>query len=473
MSAARRAKAWRTGLLLSPKGDPRRSLANVMHVLALHPNWTGVLAYDEFAQCVITRGAPPMREQDAPQAYVLGDWTDEDSARTAAWFAAEVGFEPDIGQVDHGIAAIARKVVVHPVRDWLRSLTWDGKPRLDAFVADYLGGARSAYSAAVGRRWLIAAVARVFRPGSKVDSMLVLEGVQGIGKSSALRVLAGTEWFADTGIEVGHKDSYQSLRRKWVYEFSELASIRGREIERVKNFLSSQVDTFRASFGRRTQDHPRQVVFAGSTNELHYLNDPTGARRFWPVRCTAIELAAIVRDREQLWAEARAAYEANEPWHLDTADLRAMAAAEAEDRTEQDAWLPLVGKWLEDPTRAAADRGFTTAEVLTGALGFEPARIDRSATTRVGIVLRSLGLETRGQEREGVTRVRRYYRVVPPGCDAAEAENGSCHNVTTQSGAYVYEKQNGAAVGPNSVEQVEGCDTDLEREAIQSEPSVS
>ena len=276
---------WRSGLLRSDKGEPKRCLANVMHIFSMHPEWSSVLAFDAFGLAVVTRKRPPMRPQDAPHEYKLGDWTDEDSARTAAWFATEVGFEPPIAHIDQAVGAVARKHTVHPVRDYLSSLTWDGTPRIDGFASRYLGAYASPYSAAVGRRWLISAVARVFEPGCKVDSLLALEGKQGIGKSTALRVLTGAAWFADTGIAIGDKDSYQALRRKWIYEFSELASIRGRDIERVKSFLSSQVDTYRASYGRRTQDHPRQVVFAGSTNEAHYLADPSGSRRFWPLRC--------------------------------------------------------------------------------------------------------------------------------------------------------------------------------------------
>lgn len=414
---------WRNGLLVGKDKTPKRCLANVMHVLSLHPDWRDVLAYDEFGQCVITQRQPPMRAQDAPAKYQVGDWTDEDSARTAAWFATEVGFEPSTTHVDQGVGATAKKRVVHPVRDWLAALKWDDTPRLDRLAADYLGAVESAYTTAVGRRWMIAAVARVFEPGCKVDSLLGLEGKQGIGKSSALRLLAGAEWFADTGITIGDKDSYQALRRKWVYEFGELGGIKGREIERVKNFLSSQVDTYRASYGRRTQDHPRQVVFAGSTNEEQYLADPTGSRRFWPLRCGRIDLERITADRDQLWAEAVALYRAGEPWHLDTPELRELAACEAADREQHDDWDTLVARWLMAPTvpdgresRATVrlDDGITTADVLLGALDCAPDRITPTNTARVGHVLRRLGF-ARLQRRIPSTQRRewRYYRPEP------------------------------------------------------------
>lgn len=409
---------WRAGLLLTKEREPKRCLANVMHVFSLHPDWSGVLAFDAFGIAVVTRKTPPMRTQDAPREYRIGDWTDEDSARTVAWFASEVGFEPATVHVDQAVGAIAQRHIVHPVRDWLASLTWDGVPRLDGFAATYLGARASEYTTAVGSRWMIAAIARVFEPGCKVDSLLGLEGSQGIGKSSALRLLAGAEWFADTGITIGEKDSYQALRRKWVFEFAELSSIKKSEYERVKNFMSSQVDTFRASYGRRTQDHPRQVVFAGSTNESQYLGDPTGSRRFWPVKCGKVDLVGLASDREQLWAEARIRYEAGAPWYLDTPELRALAEAEQAERHETDDWVEIVHRWLAAPTRpdgyggrniVKLDDGITTVDVLLGALGFAPERITPGATKRVGHVLRSLEFAPM-QLRESGDRVRRYFR---------------------------------------------------------------
>lgn len=453
---------WRNGLLLTSKDKlPRRCLANVMHVLSLHPAWRGVLAFDEFGLAVITQKQPPMRPEDAPPTYKLGDWTDEDSARTATWFASEVGFEPTTIHVDQGVAVVAKKQIVHPVRDWLASLEWDGTPRVDSFATLYLGANDSAYAKAVGRRWMIAAVARVFEPGSKVDSLLALEGKQGIGKSSLLRLLAGPEWFADTGVMVGDKDSYQALRRKWVYEFAELASIRGREVERVKNFLSSQVDTFRASYGRRTQDHPRQVVFAGSTNEAHYLTDPTGSRRFWPLKCGSIDLGAVKADRDQLWAEAVALYRAGEPWHLDTPELRALAADETAEREERDDWIDIVARWLKAPTRPDGHggreivdlrQGITTGDILLGALGFPAERVAPAATKRAGHVLRALGFSP-WQERSGGQRTRRYYPTCDSTCDNDGAEKQPLSHVTGVTGEDAYIRGEQRALFSSSAKQ--------------------
>lgn len=398
---------WRRGLLLTEKGAPRKDLANVLHVLGKHPDWDGVLAYNEFSERIVTLRTPPTREQDAPAAPTAGEWTDADAVRTSAWFASAAGFAPSVQSVASAVIAAAERHLVHPVRDWLDGLAWDRVPRLDRFLSVYLGAEATPYTAAVGSRWMISGVARVYKPGCKADHVLVLEGPQGIGKSSALRTLAGDGWFCDTGIEIGHKDSYQVLHGVWIYELSELASLRGREAERIKAFLSSTSDRYRPSYARLARDFPRQTIFAGSTNEATYLADPTGARRFWPARCGRINLHALRRDRPQLWAEAVVRYRAGESWHLDAPSLVSMAVSVQDERTEHDDWIEIVEAWLQRlPEHAEA--GVTTADVLTHALGFSADKIQMRDTQRAGRVLRALKYAPRQVRRSGA-RDRRYY----------------------------------------------------------------
>lgn len=461
------AEEWERGLVVTLEGKPRKCLANVLHVLSRHPKWNGVIAYDAFGECVVKLIPPPVRVQDGPS--FPGEWTEADSTRTAAWFASIVGFEPATTHVDQAVVAVAERAIFHPVRDYLAGLSWDETARLDRMLVDYFGADNTAYTRAIGPRWMISAVARVMAPGCKADHMLVLESpMQGLGKSTALRILASDPWFSDTGIVIGDKDSYQALRRKWLFEFAELASIKSRDVERVKTFLSSCSDTYRPSYGRRTRDFPRQTVFAGSTNESHYLTDPTGARRFWPVRCKRIDLEALRRDRDQLWAEARVRYEAGEPWHLESSDLCAAATAVQEERAERDDWIDIVENWLKGPSipfgvkdRLPLDpsNGFTTSEVLLGALDFTPDKITMSATKRAGHVLRALGYEPR-QERDGKGRVRRYRLSQAEQVDRVAEERTSDNrsgtkdavvtSVTCVTGqAYTHEKGIGENSAPN------------------------
>ena len=406
-------------------GNVRRTLANVATILARDDRWRGVIAFDAFGEEVVTLRPPPTRPSDAPAVQHVGAWTDEDSIRTATWLAAEFNIDPPTTMVDQAVATVARRAETHPVRDYLRSLSWDGTARLDRMLATYFGAKDTTYTRGVGSRWMISAVARVMEPGCQADCTLVLEGEQGGGKSTGLEALASKPWFADTGVSPGDKDSYQSLRRKWVYELGELTSVKGRDVERVKAFLSARSDNYRASYGRRNRDYPRQVVFAGSTNEREYLIDRTGNRRFWPVRGgLLVDVAGLLASRDQLWAEAVARYEAGEPWHVDTPEFRALCEAEQESRVHADAWLELVEAWLARPALTRRDHdhggletvlldldhGLLTSEVLQGAFGFKAAEIKRADEMRVAGILRELGFERGPRQREHGTVVRRYRR---------------------------------------------------------------
>jgi putative DNA primase/helicase len=449
---------WARGLILTEEGTPKRNLANTMHVLGQHPEWSGVLAYDLFAESIVKLRPPPTRKQDEPEAKSAGPWTEADSVRAATWIASTVGFDAAVQWVDAAVATVAERNLIHPVRDWLRELEWDHVERLDRMLVTYFGADDSNYTRAVGAKWMISAVARVEQPGCKADHMLVLESkAQGIGKSTALRILASDPWFSDTGIIIGDKDSFQAMRRVWIYELAELSSIRGRDVERVKTFLSSPSDRYRPSYGRVTREFPRQTVFAGSTNEEHYLTDPTGARRFWPVKCRSIDLEGLRRDRDQLWAEAKHRFTKGEKWHLEQGDIAGDAAKEQADRAERDDWIDVVADWLTCPTvpdaqsagreatrhRVSLADGVTTAQVLLGALNFAPERITPGATKRVGHVLRTLGFTPR-QARDGVTRTRRYERTCDSTCDTSTAEKGSCHTSQVVTGDSTHTQERGS-----------------------------
>ena len=185
---------------------------------------------------------------------------------------------------------------------------WDGDRRVHNWLATYLGVKPSEYAAAVGSRWLIAAVARIYPPGCKNDCCLILEGKQGTLKSTALRTLA-EPWFTDDMPELGTKDSQLNLRGIWVIELSELDSMTRGEVGHVKAYLSRATDHFRPPYGHAPIDVPRECVFAGTSNKGAYLRDETGGRRFWPVQCGPIDIPYLKQDRDQLFAEAVALYE--------------------------------------------------------------------------------------------------------------------------------------------------------------------
>ena len=201
----------------------------------------------------------------------------------------------------------------------------------------YLGVEDTDYSRAVGSRWLISAVARIFQPGAKADCCLILEGLQGIRKSTALRTIAG-EYFTDELADLGSKDAAMQTRGVWIIELSELDNLSHAEVARIKAFMSRATDRFRPPYGMRLVESARQCVFAGTVNHGTYLRDETGGRRFWPVVCGRIDVEGLGEVRDQLWAEAKARYQSGCPWWLDTPDLVQLASDQQEARYEGDPW---------------------------------------------------------------------------------------------------------------------------------------
>lgn len=239
-----------------------------------------------------------------------------------------------------GMMNAAKDNAIHPIRDYLEALSWDGTPRLDTLLTDYLGAEDSPYTRAVTRKTFTAAVARIFEPGCKFDYVLVLAGPQGRGKSTLVAKMS-RGWYTDSLAGIGTKEAYEGLQGYWLVELGELAAMRKLEIETIKNFISKQVDSFRAAYGRRVEDHPRQCIFIGTTNSTAFLRDDTGNRRFWPVRLGERppektvwnDLTAPVID--QLWAEAVMQYRAGEPLVLPP-ELAASAQEQQREFTEDD-----------------------------------------------------------------------------------------------------------------------------------------
>lgn len=199
----------------------------------------------------------------------------------------------------------------------MKGLQSDSVERLDRWLSTYLGCEDTEYSGAVGSRWLISAVTRIFHPGAKADCCLILEGPQSIRKSTALRTLAG-EYFTDELADLGSKDAAMQTRCGWIIELSELDSLSNSDVARIKAFMSRTTVRFRPPYGMRLVEWPRQCVFAGTVNQTTYLRDETGGRRFWPVAAGRIDIDALARDRDPLWAEAKARFDAGAAWWLET-----------------------------------------------------------------------------------------------------------------------------------------------------------
>lgn len=320
---------WKRSLVRRKDGNPYPDERNVQIALDQAPELKDILQYDEFSDRIeLRRPLPGMPRDDLDKFF--GDdepiaWADDHVTKLVVWLTTQGFVSLRESTVHNTVVSRAKDHAYHPVRDYLTQCRadWDGKPRLETWLKAYLGAKdHAAYLEAVGPKFLIGAVARIFEPGCQMDSILVLEGEQGKGKSTAVRILGADQWARDITGDLSSKDAAIGIQSVWIGEMAELTSLRRSDQEAVKGFISRRIDHYRPPYGRNSVDRPRHSVFIATTNENEYLQDATGARRFWPVDCAAINLTALKRDVAQLWGEGVSRYEAKEPWYLDDYQAR-------------------------------------------------------------------------------------------------------------------------------------------------------
>ena len=391
--------AWKKDLLRArppmntAEGRILPVLANAIAAFRHAPEWGGVLAFNEF-------GFGTVALRPTPWGIVAkGEWTDHEDRLAAEWLQKQ-GILVSVEIAGQAVQTAARDHPFHPVKTYLNGLQWDGVARLDEWLSRYLGAEDNEYTRAVGSRWMISGIARIYRPGAKADCCLILEGPQGIRKSTALRTLAG-EYFTDELADLGSKDAAMQTRGVWIIELSELDSLSNSDVARIKAFMSRTTDRFRPPYGMRLMESPRQCVFAGTVNQSTYLRDETGGRRFWPITCGQITIDELARDCDQLWAEAKVRFASGEPWWLDTAGLVRMASDQQIDRYEGDPWEEVIAPWIE------VFASVSISEVLEKCLQKPHALWTQTDKNRASRCLRALGWE-RYRERRGSRLEWRY-----------------------------------------------------------------
>lgn len=382
-------RRWKDSLQINGNGVVRANLFNACHALRKSPEFAGLLQYDEMSmQTVATKPTPWDRECPRP-------WRNFDDSAATEWLQSQ---DIQIGReiTQQAVEKVAGERPYHPLRDWLSSLQWDETPRVDDWLTFHLGAARSPYVQAVGAAWMISAVARIFQPGCKADHIMILEGKQGIRKSTALKTLAGAEWFTDEMADFGSKDAAMQMRGVWIIELAELDHLSRSEASRIKAFMSRSTDRFRPPYGARLVEAPRECVFAGTVNDDEYLKDSTGNRRFWPIRVGAsIDIEGLASEREQLWAEAVHRYRQGEPWWLTDSGTEKQANREQRERVEIDPWEPLILDWM-----ARQNDEFSTTEILLRCIEKHRKDVGRADQMRVSKILKQNGF-VRQQKRFG------------------------------------------------------------------------
>jgi len=365
------------------KGSPVASRMNTAIILEKDPKFLDKIVTNEMDGMVYVDGKPIC---------------DENETWIKVWIEEVYGFQPADAHAGQAINAIGDKYKFHPLRDLLDGLKWDGKRRLQEMLPLAFGAENNALHRAYSWKWGLSAVARAYQPGCKVDTTLILTGAQGAGKSTAIQYLAmHDEWFCDAlfDIQRGLKDFYEVIQGVWLYEIGELDSFRGQDRTKIKAILSGRTDAWRRPYGKRTVRLPRQCVFIGTTNDDRFLDDSTGSRRFWPVPVGRIDLPWVLANREQVWAEAVAAFKGGEQWWLDEREEAARVDA-ALDFEVLHPWFEKVAKWVEGRIE------YTVADVLEHALEKKPGTWKRADDNVVSDIIKSIGHVRKGRiTREG------------------------------------------------------------------------
>ena len=305
---------WKGDLEYSKSGKLQCTIGNIILILENDPALRGHIVHDLFAGIDGVVGGLPWNKKAT-------QWTDSDDANLRVWLETNYGLTGK-EKIADALTAVLTRHSYHPIRDYLNGLTWDGTPRLERLIIDYIGAEDTELNRVMTRKHFTAAVTRVFKPGCKYDYCLVMTGPEGAGKSTLLNKMGG-QWFNDSITTTEGKEGMDQLRRAWIIEMGELASIKRSDVESIKAYLSKRVDIYRAAYARRTAEHPRQCIFCGTTNEALFLKGDNGNRRFWVIavdptlRKYSAWQDAIDRDRDQLWAEAMHYYQQGEKLYLD------------------------------------------------------------------------------------------------------------------------------------------------------------
>lgn len=379
---------WTEDLDRTEKGKPRATFKNAKLVITNSlDEFVPLIGRNEFA-------GNDYWLEDVPWGYKKGQVVSDAAILDLKdWCVRTRGIEFTVNTLNEVVMHLASLNKWHPVRDYLNALTWDGVPRISTWLKDYaFAKAPEPYLSDISRKTLVAMVKRVMQPGCKFDHVLILEGNQGAGKSSLVRALAGDEWFSDTPLKIGDKDGIMEMQSKWVIELGELSTMSKTDVDLLKAFITQRHDRMRPPYGRRTEEYPRQSIFIGTTNNDSYLKDPTGSRRFWPVRVgDNIDWTHLEKVRDQLFAEAFAYWSLEEPLYLENDEAQAQAKDEQIHRTITDEWASIIRDILNSETWLLEE--FELKDLASKMDQVGAQKLSASDVQRISNALRLLGYE--------------------------------------------------------------------------------
>lgn len=413
---------WQHRLVRNRNGVPEASPHNMLLILEHDEILSGLFWLDEFGNRIVLDRQPPWA------GGKRDEFTEVDAMELAAWLGDPVrydGMTVGVNLVLQTVEAIARRRKRHTVREYLEGVEWDGTPRVEQMFVDLFGTEDSPYVRQVAMCVMVSAVSRILwidpkqaSKGSKVDFMLVLEGGQGAGKTTAVLELFSAEWYAEATESPAHKDFYQTLRGRWVIEIGEMASFNRADMAKVKQAITTRFDVYRPSYGRTARSFRRECVFIGTVNGNDYLRDASGARRFLPMKVGRVDIPRLVQLRDQLWAEAVALYRKGFEWWRLPED----AQREQDERYQEDSWMEPIARWLEGKCNPDAYEGgvlrdfvkghvleCTSSDLLWRALRIDTARHTRQDQMRVGEIMTRVGWPKFRPTRNGV-RLWVWYR---------------------------------------------------------------
>jgi putative DNA primase/helicase len=400
--------SWIKLLDINSNGAPNKTSKNVRIVLEHDAALQGRILMDTFADQLMGVAPMPWAPRNAEEGPF--QWRDDDDSGLRDYLQGILGFRTE-GIIQDALVLCARKHQVNPVTNYLQGLVWDGQPRLDRLFIDYLGAADTQYVRAVTRKAFTAAVARAMQPGLKYDTMPVLTGAQGLGKTTLLQKM-GLRWFNNSIESFEGKEAAELLQNAWIVEIGEMGAYSRSDVKTIKGFLSRTEDQYRAAYARKTEKHPRRCVFFGTSNDDQYLKDPTGGRRFWPVDCGLQErFKSVFKDLDveidQLWAEAVMRWKMGEPLILSN-ELEQVAKQQQELHAETDPWEGIVNEFVERKVppdwmqRSLSDRKL----FWSGEFGqYQGELVERDRVCAQEVWLEAIGGDSKGLRRSEAIRI--------------------------------------------------------------------